>query len=458
MSYPVRLLLSFLIFAAAAAPCQKDPASAQSVPAAQNAPTAQSANAQKQSVPAADAVGAKDAKPTEEVPTVPVPAPGAEQPAAEKVPTAVVTAPAVPPIVWTAVRPADPPTPEAELVVASVGDIMLGSTFPDTTGASLPPEDGAHLLDEVAPALKSADLAIGNLEGPLYDGTEPSAKCAHKAEGTCYAFRVPVRYAKLLADAGFAAMGVANNHAKDFGPAGQQSSIIALTAVGIAQSGAPGVVAHMTVKGKKVSYVAFATYPQFNNALDVDVATSLIQDETKLADYVIVSFHGGAEGADRQHVPVGHEMFLGEDRGDLRTFTHAMIDAGAALVFGHGPHVVRGMEIYKGHLIAYSLGNFATYGHINMKGVNGLSLVLAARLAKDGSFLGGTIYPVYQEYPGGPHTDPKGRVLDVVRLLSQADFGPSAVRVADDGRIVVPEVAPAVEKPAGAPVPEPSRQ
>jgi hypothetical protein len=420
------------------APCQKD------------TPAAQTAADQKQAATATDAAGTKDAKQeSEQAPTLPIPAPVSEQPAAEK---AVV--PAVPPIVWAAVRPAAPATPEGELVVAAVGDIMLGSTFPDTTGASLAPEDGAHLLDEVAPMLKAADLAIGNLEGPLYDGTEPSAKCAHKAEGTCYAFRVPVRYAKLLADAGFAAMGVANNHAKDFGPAGQQSSIIALTAVGIAHSGAPGVVAHMTVKGKKVAYVGYATYPQFNNALDVDAATCLIQDEARNADFVIVSYHGGAEGADRQHVPNGHEMFLGEDRGDLRTFTHAMIDAGAALVFGHGPHVVRGMEIYKGHLIAYSLGNFATYGHINLRGVNGLSLVLSARLAKDGTLLGGTIYPVFQEYPGGPHTDPKNRVLDVVRSLSQADFGKSAAKVTDDGSIVIPDVAPAAEKAA----PEASRQ
>lgn len=457
----VRAVFSCLMLAAIAAPCQKDPSARQ--------PDTE----QKQAVPAADSAGAKDARPVEQVPAVHNPAPDGQKttengpaddptlrgakdgaPAEQK----TTENSAVAPIVWSTVRPAVPPTAEDELVVAAVGDIMLGSTFPDTTGASLPPADGVHLLDEVAPMLKSADLAIGNLEGPLYDGTETSPKCVHKAEGTCYAFRVPVRYAKLLADAGFAAMGVANNHAKDFGPAGQQSSIIALTAVGIAQSGAPGVAAHLTVKGKKVSYIAFATYPQFNNALDMDAATKLIQDEARNADFVIVSYHGGAEGADRQHVPNGHEMFLGEDRGDLRTFTHAMIDAGAAFVFGHGPHVVRGMEIYKGHLIAYSLGNFATYGHINLRGVNGLSLVLSARIGKDGSFLGGTIYPVYQEYPGGPHTDAKNRVVDVVRSLSQVDFGKSAVAVTDDGRIAMPEVAPVAAKPLGVVAPEPARQ
>jgi len=367
-----------------------------------------------------------------------------------------------PSIVWVPVRAAVPPTASDELVVAAVGDIMLGSTFPDTTGNSLPPEDGVHLLDEVAPLLKSADLAIGNLEGPLYDGAEPSAKCAHKAEGTCYAFRVPTRYAKLLADSGFVAMGVANNHANDFGPAGQQSSVMALTSVGIAQSGATGSVAHFSIKGKKVSYIAFATYPQFNNLLDLDAATELVRAEAQSADFVIVSFHGGGEGADRQHVLSGDETFLGEDRGDLRRFTHAMIDAGAAMVFGHGPHVVRGMEIYKDHLIAYSLGNFATYGHINLRGVNGLTLVLAARLGDGGKFLGGKIVPAFQPYPGGPRLDPDGRIFNVVRSLSDADFGRAAVTVATDGTIISP-VAPAVVSnpsviPLAAPGPGEGRQ
>lgn len=151
-------------------------------------------------------------------------------------------------------------------------------------------------------------------------------------------------------------------------------------------------------------------------------------------------------------------MFLGEDRGNLRVFTHAMIDAGAALVFGHGPHVVRGMEIYKNRLIAYSLGNFATYGHINLRGVNGLTLVLSVRLGKDGTFLGGSIFAVYQEYPGGPHVDPKRQVLTVVRNLSQSDFRGTAVAVADDGTIAAPiqdKLAPPKEEPAATAVPAP---
>ena len=120
-----------------------------------------------------------------------------------------------------------------------------------------------------------------------------------------------------------------------------------------------------------------------------------------------------------------------------------MIDAGAALVIGHGPHVVRGMEVYRGHLIAYSLGNFATYGSFNLSGPQGLSLILQARLAADGRFHGGRIYAVKQERPGGPHLDPNRSIIPLLSQLSQQDFGVSAVRISTEGVISSPaEIAP----------------
>ena len=122
-----------------------------------------------------------------------------------------------------------------------------------------------------------------------------------------------------------------------------------------------------------------------------------------------------------------------------RAFAHAVVDAGAALVVGSGPHVVRGMEVYRGRLVAYSLGNFATYGSFNLSGPNGLSLVLEVRLGPDGAFRGGRAVPVRQAKPGGPRLDPAGEILPILRRLSQEDFGPSAVRVGDDGALAAPE-------------------
>ena len=289
----------------------------------------------------------------------------------------------------------------------------------------------------------AADVAFGNLEGPLAD-SGVSEKCARSKPGRCYAFRVPTRYGKYLADAGFKVMSVANNHAGDFGEAGRASTRAALEANGIRWAGVPGEIARLDVKGRKVAVVAFSTSGGNPDLRDLPAAAALVKQAREGADLVLVSFHGGAEGADRQHVPPGHEEFLGEDRGDLRAFAHAVVDAGAAAVIGHGPHVVRGAEIYRGRLVAYSLGNLATYGGMRLDGPNGVTLVLEARLAADGSFLGGRVHPMRQEKPGGPRWDPAGEVIPLLRRLSQEDFGERAVRVADDGTLSPPP------PPAGA--------
>jgi Bacterial capsule synthesis protein PGA_cap len=340
------------------------------------------------------------------------------------------------------------PAPAAydEIVVTAVGDVMLGTTFPDES--TLPPNDGADLLAEVAPFLRRGDVVFGNLEGPLVDGGV-SAKCRGKREGTCYAFRVPTRYGKYLKEAGFTAMGLANNHAMDFGLEGRASSRQTLEAVQIAHTGETGDIARLTVKGRKIAVIALATYPGAYNFLDLDESLQAIHAARAESDLLIVGFHGGAEGATHQHVPPGDEMFLGEDRGDLRRFTHAAVDAGADLVLGSGPHVVRAMEVYKGKLIAYSLGNFATYGPFNLNAENGLSLVLEAHLAPDGAFLRGKAYAVRQEKPGGPKMDPAMKIIPVLRALSNADFPQSAVVVGPQGELWLPgtEIPPCSNAP-----------
>ena len=324
---------------------------------------------------------------------------------------------------------------DREIVVTAVGDVMLGTTFPDETGGLLPPNDGVDLLQQVTPILKRGDIVFGNLEGPLVDGEGMSLKCRGKAPGHCYAFRVPTRYGALLKAAGFTVMGLANNHAMDFGQEGRDSSRQTLDAQGIAHTGEIGDIARLAIKGEKVAVIAFATYPGAYNLLDLDDALAAIRQARADSDLVIVSFHGGGEGATHQHVQDGDEMFLGEDRGDLRRFTHAAIDAGAGLVLGSGPHVVRGMEIYQGKLIAYSLGNFATYGPFNLSAENGISLILEAHLAPDGSFIGGQVYPVKQEKPGGPKLDPSMAIVPILRTLSVEDFTSNAVVVGPRGEL-----------------------
>jgi hypothetical protein len=379
----------------------------------------------------------------------PAAAPAPAEPPASPQPPAVpdAGAEAAPPSDGAAAEAARAPA-RATITFAAVGDVMLGSSFPDETGGLLPPDDGKDLLAEVAPILSGADVAFGNLEGPLVDAGQ-SEKCARSKPGRCYAFRVPTRYGKLLLGAGFDVFSLANNHAGDFGDDGRASTRRTLDALGIRYAGAPGEVARLEVRGTRIALVAFSTSGGTNDVRDLDEAARVVEDAGRDADLVVVSFHGGAEGADRQHVPPGREEFLGEDRGDVRAFARAVIAAGADLVLGHGPHVVRGMEVVSGRLVAYSLGNFATYGGFNLSGPNGLTLVLEVRLAPDGTFLGGRIHPGRQERPGGPRRDPAGTVIPVVRRLSAEDFGAAAVRVDDDGNLAPPGAVAATQPSGG---------
>src|SRR6185436_16439985 len=154
-----------------------------------------------------------------------------------------------------------------------------------------------------------------------------------------------------------------------------------------------------------------ATYEGLNDLDDHDAATALIAKSAKTADMVIVSFHGGAEGASARRVPDAAETFYGDRRGAVKSFARAAVDAGADLVIGHGPHVARGMEIYRGRLIAYSLGTFASYRGIGVSGVLGLTCVLEVRLADDGRFVTGRIRAARQTAPGGPHIDPDSKIV-----------------------------------------------
>jgi poly-gamma-glutamate capsule biosynthesis protein CapA/YwtB (metallophosphatase superfamily) len=321
----------------------------------------------------------------------------------------------------------------------AVGDIMLGSTYVPGQRRPRRLTDDEHLLAGVAPTLTRADLTFGNLEGPLAEGGRPRGKCKARPE-FCYLFRMPPRYAAQLKMAGFNVVSTANNHAFDFGEPGYASTLRALNSVGIAHSGGLGDVAHLLVKGRKVDLIAFSTSMRTYDLRNLEQATQLVEHAAQQADIVMVSFHGGGEGTDFQFIPPGgNEFFLEEDRGDVVRFARAMIDAGAHLVVGHGPHVVRAMEIYRGRLIAYSLGNFATSWGINVKGPEGLSLILEVRLARDGSFNSARVYPIRQgEAHEGPRLDADASILPVLRELSATQFGESAVLVADNGELSLP--------------------
>jgi hypothetical protein len=230
-------------------------------------------------------------------------------------------------------------------------------------------------------------------------------------------------------------MSLANNHARDFGEEGRSSTMAALDARGIVHSGREGTTASWIANGRRIALAAFAPNVGSNLLNEPEVARALVQQLAATHDIVIVSFHGGAEGIGAEILPFTREIFVGEDRGNVVEFAHAMIDAGADLVLGHGPHVVRPMELYRDRLIAYSLGNFATYYGISVEGLRGIAPILLCQLDDDGRFVSGRIESTIQLRPAGPSLDPARTAMTVVRTLSLAAFPDGTLSIADDGTL-----------------------
>ncbi|MBP2675004.1 MAG: hypothetical protein H6Q84_1844 [Deltaproteobacteria bacterium] len=312
--------------------------------------------------------------------------------------------------------------PPAAVRIAAVGDIMMGTTFPEDI---LPPEDGAALFRDVRPLLEGSDIVFGNLEGTLSEGGR-SPKCGdykpRPGVRPCFAFRTPPRYAEHLREAGFTALNIANNHTLDFGMEGMDNTLAALDNAGIQAVGGQRV-ALFTAAGKRVAVAGFSySMPTryVHPMLDIPRAREIVAELKKNHDLVVVSFHGGAEGKDALRVADVGEEYLGEDRGNPVRFARAVVEAGADLVLGHGPHVPRALEIYRGKLIAYSLGNFAVYSMFNIKGPSGLGYVLQVELsAETGNVLSFRTPSVELRHPGVPRIDRDRKAETLLRTLSE---------------------------------------
>lgn len=323
------------------------------------------------------------------------------------------------------------PSPAPDTIsLSATGDIIMGDA------GALPAGDGDGFFDDVADAL-AADLVMGNLEQPL-TGDTGFEKCDEDSDG-CHAFRAPPRYAGHLRDAGFQLMNLANNHGNDFGPQGRANTQAALADHGIAHTGERDQVTVVDAAGVSVAVVGFSAYAWTNALNDHAQAAGVVAEAARQADLVVVQVHMGAEGADATRVQPGTEEFFGENRGDPIAFSHAVIDAGADVVVGHGPHVLRGMEFYQGRLIAYSLGNFAGGGGtLSADGNLGLGAVLRISLSRDGSFGGGELISTHMYDAGRPTVDPQQRSLELVRQVTGEDFPDTGAELGSDGEIRAP--------------------
>lgn len=319
-------------------------------------------------------------------------------------------------------------TNDDTISIIGVGDIMMGTTYPVS---DLPPNDGADLFNDVEDILQDADVTIGNLEGPFLNSGGTPKEC--ETPERCYSFRVPERYAEYLKKAGFDYMNLANNHAFDMGKKGREATYEALDNNGILYAGTTDYPTSIKeVKGLKIGFAGFAPNRGTININDDKVVESTIKELKSECDILVVMFHGGAEGANAQNVPKRKEIFLGENRGDVYDFAQRVIDNGADIVFGHGPHVTRAVEIYKGKFIAYSLGNFCTYGKFSLSGVQGIAPIIKVFMSKNGTFLKAEITSIKQVRRGFPIIDENKTALKTIIKLTETDFGKDAVRFEDN--------------------------
>jgi poly-gamma-glutamate capsule biosynthesis protein CapA/YwtB (metallophosphatase superfamily) len=329
---------------------------------------------------------------------------------------------------------ADYPDPDNRtVVITGVGDIMFGTSFPSSR--FLPPHDNPLLLlGELADTLSDSDITFGNLEGSFLDDGLPAKKCRDTT--ICYLFCMPERYAGALAVSGFNILSLANNHFGDFGLPARIRTMKLLDSLGIYYGGLIESPYSVFSKDSVIyGFCAFAPNAGTVSINNIEEAETIVRTLEDTCDIVIVSFHGGSEGANFQRVPRAEEISFGESRGDVYNFAHRLIDAGADVVFGHGPHVTRAIEVYRERFIGYSLGNFCTYGRFNLSGPNGIAPVMRLIVGTDGRFGSGRIIPVFQTYSGGVRIDPDKRVIRKIRDLTELDFPESVVIISENGDI-----------------------
>ena len=314
--------------------------------------------------------------------------------------------------------------------VIGVGDVMLGTSFPDSSNLPTKPW---NLLSHVDDIISSADLAVANLEGCMIDvGGEPK-ECWETAE-RCFIFRMPESYVQYILDAGFDAINLANNHVRDMGYQAYRRTMAVCDSVGLHHAGiydAPSTLIERN--GITFGFAGFSPHWATSRMQHDENVQKVVSELDKTCDIVVVMFHGGGEGKAYDRTPRENENYNGEIRGDVYHFSHTAIDAGADIVFGSGPHVTRAVELYKNRFIAYSLGNFCTYKRFNLEGSRGVAPIMKVFTDKAGNFLSAEAIPIEQHYPGYPAPDPLKRAVKELQELTHKDFPEmDSVLVIDD--------------------------
>lgn len=320
------------------------------------------------------------------------------------------------------------------IIVVGVGDLMLGTNYPHKY--LLPPQKGRELMTDVQPIIWDSDVAFGNLAGPILDKGGIRKHCGDS--DNCFAFRTPEKVAESLLDCDFDVLNIGNNHINDFGRPGIMNTVKFLKKHQVHFAGLDSIPYTTFQKnGIRYGFAAFTPYDTITvNMNDSNRVSKIIRHLDKQSDIVIVSIRAGGEGSNYQRVTKKREYFAGENRGNIYAFAHHAIDQGADIIFGHGPHVSRAVEVYNNRFIAYSLGNFCTYSGIYRKGVSGMAPLAKVIVKPNGEFISAQLVPTKQLKNGKVIIDSTKQVVRVIRRLTQLDFPKSNLQITHDGWVL----------------------
>ena len=214
-------------------------------------------------------------------------------------------------------------------------------------------------------------------------------------------------------------MHVANNHSNDFGDRGLADTLTHLNQAQITPIGIKGDISFITVKDIKIGLVGFGYYPRNNMIQDLATVSELIAKAREQSQYVIATFHGGGEGDPFVFHPNRDEIFLNENRGNSVAFARTAIDSGADLVVGHGPHVLRSLECFKGKPIFYSLGNFISVGGLSIQRMASLTAIGGVQLNDQAQLIGIEFLPLVFTDRKVPKVDERDYASHLVNRLAQ---------------------------------------
>lgn len=257
------------------------------------------------------------------------------------------------------------PDEPVTLTVSVVGDCTLGTdeSFDYSTSLNAYFENYGkeYFLRNVKSIFEADDLTIANMEGTLTDSTDRADKQ--------FAFKAPAAFAGILSSGSVEAVNMANNHSQDYGTQSFHDTLSNLDKEGIVHFGYDET-AVMEIKGVKVGLVGiYELYDHLERTQQLKDNIAKVKSEG--AQLVIVIFHWGNE---KETVPDSNQMTLGR----------LAIDEGADLVCGHHPHVLQGIETYKGKNIVYSLGNFCFGGNSAPSDMDTMIFQQTFTISKDG--------------------------------------------------------------------------